>query len=804
MLGWNACRNHETPIARMSPACRHSLPKAGFTLIEMSIVLAIIATLTAGAVSMGSSMIGSAQLASTRGKLDVIENALMAYRVTYNRLPCPADPTLTDVAANSTTYGYDAGYVTANTAGTCAGGSPATSISYVAHGVTVAEGAVPVRTLGLPDEYQFDGWGRKFAYAVAVPLTSKATSTTAYAAFVSYGAQANCGAITVENAAHTNRTQVADYVLLSYGPDGHGGYLKGGTRMNAGVSNADELTNCHCTNTAAAGTYTATYVQKDISLDSASDTVNPFSHLVRFKERWQMQNTYDTYHPGSYFPCSTGFIVNSPVANDNAGYSVAVGDINGDGIPDLIIGAPNQGALTTPGTVYVVFGTRKGFPDPITLNAAFLNGNNGFTINGVTNGDEAGFSVATGDVNGDSISDIIIGAPGRTSGAGAVYVVLGGTGPTNGSWSATPYSLANGGGSTLINGTNGFELDGVAGDSAGWSVVAGDVNKDGKTDIIIGAKAASYTASHSGSVYVVLGGASGTTPKMKDGTAWSSTTNALTSGIKPIDGTNGVRFDGTTAGDNAGYSVASGDVNGDGYADIIIGAPSRTTSTGTVYVMFGQSGAWSGATMPLASASAIIPGASTNDQDGWSVAAGDVNGDGFADIIIGAPGYNSGGNTGRVYVVFGSGSLGNTVPITTYANGTTGFAISGVTAGDKAGYSVAAGDVNIDGYADIIIGAPYRSTGGIGGAVYGVFGSSTTPWTNPTLLSGVNGTSIVEFDGPASSNAGWFLATGDINGDGITDIAIGANGTSSNAGSVYIYNGRSYSWPTTAYSLSGL
>src|SRR6202043_1148312 len=105
-------------------------------------------------------------------------------------------------------------------------------------------------------------------YAVDAPMTSKATlaadNRITNPAFISYGASANCGAITVENAAHGNRTTAADYVLLSYGADGHGGFLKSGTQYFMGSDNTDEQTNCHCTAGAANNAaYTATYVEQD-------------------------------------------------------------------------------------------------------------------------------------------------------------------------------------------------------------------------------------------------------------------------------------------------------------------------------------------------------------------------------------------------------------------------------------------------------------------------------------------------------------------------------------------------------------
>jgi hypothetical protein len=112
-------------------------------------------------------------------------------------------------------------------------------------------------------------------------------------------------------------------------------------------------------------------------------------------------------------PSSSQFRIYGSAANVQAGYSVAVGDVNGDGTKDLIIGAP--GANSGAGAVYVVFGTNAGFPDPITLSS--LNGTTGFVLNGSANPGAAGTSVAAGDVNGDGIADIIIiGAPKTTIG----------------------------------------------------------------------------------------------------------------------------------------------------------------------------------------------------------------------------------------------------------------------------------------------------------------------------------------------------------------------------------------------------
>ena len=530
----------------------------GFTLLEMAAVLTIIAVIIAGTISMGSSMVASAQLVNTNNKLDAIETALIAYRLANDRLPCPADPTVVEGGAN---YGYEAG-----TAGTCTASNissytiPKGSTDYAALGITATEGAVPVRTLNLPDEYQFDGWGRKFAYGVAAPMTGTS-------AFINYGLYANCGAISVENAGGSYRTQVADYVLLSYGPNGHGGYLKSGRRYFMGSDNAAEQTDCHC-NTSADTGYAATYVQQDPTQTSSSDSLSVFDDIVRYKERWQMQNAYDTYHPGGQLPCTStstgtgtgnGFGATGVSGDAYIGSSVAVGDVNGDGIPDLIIG--DMLANGGDGKVYVVFGTRQGLPDPLPLSS--LNGTNGFELDAPAFG-WSGYSVATGDVNGDGFADIIIGGNGVFATATkSVYVVFGGPTRKDGSaWSTCPCTLSSGS-STFLNGTNGAEFD-VANDY-GTAVATGDVNGDGIADVIIGARSVSPNSiSDAGAVYVIFG---------HTGT-WSSTATTLTSGSNPLDGTHGAEFDGAATNDDVGISVATGDVNGDGIPDLVIGASS--------------------------------------------------------------------------------------------------------------------------------------------------------------------------------------------------------------------------------------
>jgi prepilin-type N-terminal cleavage/methylation domain-containing protein len=759
--------------------------RAGFTLLELSLVVVIIAVVMAGGFSMSQGMIESARRVSTNNKLDTIEDALYAFRANNNRLPCPADVTAT---IGSATFGVEAA-----TPGTCTGGSPAANFT-VSGGSTVdgnlLEGGVPTKALNLPDEFATDAWGRKIAYGV----WDKLTGTDA---FSSYQIAQNCGGITVKDAGGGTRTSKGDYVLVSYGPDGHGGYLPAsGTRMNAASVNTNTQTNCHCDASAANTAYAASYVQMDAT-QNAANSLDKFDDLVRDKERWQLQTSDDVYASGgSMCHTSPGFRIDGVAASGETGYSLATGDINGDGIADLVIGAPYGNGNR--GYVYIIFGSASGFSSPFDLSS--LNGTNGFRLDGVTAGDMAGLTVATGDINGDGKADIIIGAYNANGANGYVYVVFGKAG------SRAANTVLNTGAGNLIDGTQGFRLDGVlAGFRVGGSLAAGDINGDGLPDLVVGT---SNVRSSPGYTYVVFGKSSG----------WGATTQLNTGAGNLIDGTKGFRLDGVTANDYAGSALAVGDVNGDNKSDLIIGAYNANSAGGYVYVVFGKAGSWAASTVLNTGAGNIIDGTqgaridseSTSDGAGLSVAAGDVNADGKADLIIGAYRAHAGAASGYTYVVFGKASGWATTQVLNTGpgnliDGTQGFRLDGVASSDNIGYKVAAADVNGDGKADIITASPWVNS--FRGYTYVVFGKASG-WSATTVLNTgagniIDGTQGARFDGVNGMDlSGWSAATGDINGDGKTDVIIGAYNANSK-GAIYVYFGKASGWPTT-YSLGGL
>ncbi|MGA8277155.1 MAG: integrin alpha [Rhodanobacteraceae bacterium] len=468
---------------------------------------------------------------------------------------------------------------------------------------------------------------------------------------------------------------------------------------------------------------------------------------------------------------SNGFRLDGESAGDDSGFSVAgAGDINGDGIDDVVIGAARSDSNGfESGSSYVVFGRADDFAASVELVA--LDGHNGFRLTGATAFEESGHSVAgAGDINGDGIDDLVIGAPFADSNgamSGTSYVVFGRR-------DGFPASVDLG----TLDGNDGFRLDGTSGRyfSGGSVAGAGDINGDGVDDLVIGATYPVVKGDYPGSSYVVFGRTSGFPAILDLGT---------------LDGTDGFRLDGVKAGAQSGYPVAAaGDLNADGIDDLVIGAYLASPNgyaSGSSYVVFGHGGAFAG----NVSLSALdghggfrIDGIAANEFSGLSVSgAGDINGDGIDDLMIGASG--DGAFAGSSYVLFGhSGDFPVSLRLDAF-DGSNGFRLDGLAPVDYSGSSVAdADDINGDGLDDLLIGASGADPNGSGSGSSYVFFGHLGKFPASLSLGTLDGNNGFRLDGVAAGDSsGYSVAhAGDVNGDGIDDLVIGAPFASPNGG----------------------
>jgi hypothetical protein len=425
---------------------------------------------------------------------------------------------------------------------------------------------------------------------------------------------------------------------------------------------------------------------------------------------------------GAEYPVTVDPIVTSPAwtayggetGAQFGGFVASAGDVNGDGYGDVLVGAPYyDGGQADSGRAFLFQGSPSG-PS--------------ITPDWVTSGGQAGelhgVVAGAGDVNGDGYADVIVGAPGFSNGEtneGRVAVYLG----SAAGLAAVPAFTAEGNQAAAGLGAS------VAG--------AGDVNGDGYADVIAGAPNHDNPEVNEGRVYVFMGSAAG--PAGAPWTAESNQASAL--------------FGSTVAG--------AADVNGDGYSDVVAAAPywdQGFVDRGRVFVYHG-----SGAGLPGSPTRTLDSPVGQNDAHfGQALAgAGDVNGDGFSDVIVGTPGFDNGAVTdvGRAELFPGSaGGLGS---------GAVWTQTGGQIFGGLGTAVAAAGDVNGDGYGDWLVGTPYLDSGvSNSGEARLYHGSATTASPVTQILAG-----------PVQADARFGIAVasaGDVNGDGYSDVLIGADG----------------------------
>ncbi|WP_157210347.1 beta strand repeat-containing protein [Turneriella parva] len=403
-------------------------------------------------------------------------------------------------------------------------------------------------------------------------------------------------------------------------------------------------------------------------------------------------------------------------------------DVNGDGFPDLAIGGPNAPTTST-GKAYVFHGSSTGV---IAATAIAAN----TVISGQAINDNFGRQLILADFNGDGFGDLAVSAIDNSASFGRVYVY-------NGSAAGLAAGASN-----FVAGTNAPSrvISGTSAEQLGSGLIAGNANNDGYADLIIGAV---LNATQRGRFYAHFGGAGGVA-------AASSVTGQGEAVTAP-------RFS---------CSMALGDFNGDGNPDLAVGSEGHSTSAGRAYIYYGSAGTITGS---LASFALSIYTGTASNFFGGSMAAGDLNGDGVTDLVVG--GYGVTTNTGNIRVFYGVNGAGITLSGGAVPNAT----YTGEAANHYFATNMTIADTNADTFGDLIVGAHGSTV--MSGRAYLFMGQA------PNFPGGSATLATVRFlgDGGGFYQFGRAVAVTDINGDGRPDIFVGANFYNNPT-----YNGRVY------------
>ena len=459
------------------------------------------------------------------------------------------------------------------------------------------------------------------------------------------------------------------------------------------------------------------------------------------------------------WPAASG-IAHGSTATQAAPAQSLQADFNNDGADDLAVGVPfdNVGTVVGAGAVNVLYGSATGLTG--TGSQLFSQDTPGVPGNAEVD-DGFGFALTTGDFNGDTFADLAVGAPGEEVGtapaAGAVNVLYG---------SATGLT---GTGSQLFTQVGGAA---EAGDEFGAALAAGDFNGDTFAELAAAAPREGLLSNNQHGAFSVLpGSASGLT---------ASGGQLFTQETPGVPGN-------AEVGDEFASTLASGDFNGDTFADVAAGTPfeeiSGATDAGAVNVLYGSATGLSGTGSQLFTpVGAVEPG----DQFGFALAAGDFNSDTFADLAAGAPFEDVGSTPDAGAVGVLPGSAGGLTVVGSQLFTQVGGAVEPI---DGFGFSLASGDFNGDTIADLAAGAPFERVGSTpdAGAVSMLPGSST----GLTVVGGQLLTPVGAVE--AGDVFGFALAPGDFNDDTFADLAAGVPfenvGSTPEAGAVGVLPG---------------
>ncbi len=724
-------QNERTPAGR-----------AGFSLVAVSVLL------TVGALVMVSMLPGNEAGDVNRKtivnikKLEAVERAMESFMVTRGRRPCPADGQYDPSSARLGIEAADPGPGTRGTPSAPFGPDAGTGF--------VVGGTIPTKSLHLPDEYAFDEWGRQFTYVVDVRAT---LTSTCRALEVDPVARTGRGGVVIHDAGGATTDEVM-YAYLTHGPDGHGAFPAGGSgvagRYDAGSTDADTLVNAGVD---AAFAYSATNFA---NVKVRKDKTATFDDVVYFRP--DLKNTCCL---GSI--CQPrGFRIDGEAAGFKLGLSsLAVADLNDDGIDDLAVNSPGDY-----GRAYVISGHAGTWDSPFLVTS--LDGTNGFRIN-YRNwwcADCMRYWFGTHDMDGDGKTDLLFFSGQRT------FTILFADSST-----AWPASLDNNnldGPTPFLDGTNGVSYY-LYPTSLGY----GDFNGDGKQDIAIGRDSCNHV------FYVWLGPGARPWPAANYFGPWGDPSQSVT-----------LDWSEQPDGGWCEIPIATGDYNGDGITDLASSYSNAGDPGIAARVVFGGAAMTANSSYDLADLNAGgNPAGVSVYRAGWPSGyqytrlAGTVRLAGGKDSLLIADGGNG---YSAQYYGFGMALLNKAVwpatiggvgwDPTSTLTGADGFAMLGDRNDSPGGGPVGAADLNGDGNDDVLWWMDW---------------SQWPPNRDGMriMYSGggpFNGSYLIDDDAAYSYLYGpldRLLAVGDVNADGYNDLVLSDVTVAGNAGRVYVVFG---------------